>query len=151
MGRVVPRRFTKPRTVPWCPPAPWTFRPEYPEGAPRVCRSNYYWPVMIPGRTGPVTVGVIDRVLHFYSHWGLTERSALIQIEDAWHILYDFDTEWEVINQHGYWIEFVNDSQELVARISRANAQRFGHQLEHGYRPKWAVPLKHYSIHRRSQ
>lgn len=103
------------------------------------------------GREGPVTVGVIDRMLHLYSHWGLTERSALIQIDGAWHIIYDFETEWEVVRAYGFWIEFVSDPQELVARISRENAERFGHHMEHGSRPKWAVPMKHYSVHRRDQ
>ena len=116
-----------------------------------MCRSNYAWPVRIPGRTGPVEVGVIDRMLHLYSHWGLTERSSLIQIEDAWHIIYDLDTEWEVVSDHGFWIEFVSESQNLVARISRHDAQRFGHHTEHGSRPKWAVPMRHYSVHRRAQ
>lgn len=133
------------------PPAPWTWRSQVPEGAPRVCRSNFAYPVRIPGRTGTVEVGVIDRRLQMYSHWGLTEQSALIKIGDQWHVIYDFETEWQVVEQYGFWLEFVSDSRETVARISREDAERFGHKMEHGDRTKWAVPMKHYSVHRRQQ
>lgn len=149
--RRVRRKYTA-KTVPrrYQPRAPWTFKGEYPTGAPRVCRSIVHWDVEMPGQSGMVTVGVIDTLLHLYSHWGLTPHSVLVKIDDVWTILYDLEAEWPVVIDSGFWIEFVNDSQEFVARISREDAQRFGHQIEHGSRPKWAVPLNHYEIHRRS-
>lgn len=143
--RRVKRRFTA-KAKPLHRPAPWTFRPEYPEGAPRVCRSNYHWPVMLQNKQ----VGVIDRMLHLYSHWGLTSVSTLVRLEDVWHVLYDSESEWSVVSEYGFWIEFVDDTREVVARISREDAQRFGHQMKHGTRTVWAVPFEHYQKHRRN-
>lgn len=144
--RRVQRRHTKERGA-YSPPAPWTFRDEYPgDGAPRVCRSNYYWPVLLNKHE----VGVIDRMLHLYSHWGLTAVSAAVQVDSKWFIVYDFEAEWQTILSFGFWIEFVDDSRQSVARISREDALKFGHQMEHGSRQVWAVPFEHYQVHRRS-
>lgn len=100
---------------------------------------------------GPVEVGTIDRLLHLYTHWGLTEASALMKEDGEWQVVYDLQREWSaVVQPFAFWLEYVSDSRELVARISREDAERFGHQTKSGSTPVWAVPLKHYSVHRRA-
>lgn len=160
---VVGRRHTSPRctrtTAPeWSvdndvevpvrvPPAPWTFRREWPrEGAPRYLRSQYLDFV----RIGTTDVGVFDWLYQTYSHWGVSESSVLVRVNDEWEILYDFDAEWSVVMDRAFWIEFVSDTRERVARISREDAIRFGDKMEYEGRAVWAVPMKHYETHGRS-
>lgn len=142
--RLVRRRITLAKRI---PPAPWTFKEDWHVGAPRVCRTNLCWPVMV----GTAEVGTIDRALHLYQHWGTGPASTLIKIGHEWCVIYDFDAEWKVISEHGYWIEFVDELQKATARISRQDAKRFGHQTEHKGRPIWAVPFGRYEHHRRQQ
>lgn len=145
MARLVRRRHTAPRQPDWTPRAPWTYRPEYHEGAPRACRSSFFWPV----RSGGAEVGGIDRMLRFYSHWGATPVSAFRKIDGVWFILYD-EIEWRTIQEYGFWIEFVNDSTESVARISREDANRFVQQMNLGERKVYAIPFNQYTTHRRT-
>lgn len=143
MRRVL-RKHTRGRED-YSPPAPWSFRPEYPHGAPRVCRSNYYWPVLVNGHEA----GTIDRMLHLYTQFGVTEVSATVRLDSKWFVIYDFDTEWRTILSFAHWIELADDRRETVARISREDAMKFGHKMEHGTRQVWAVPFDHYQVHRR--
>lgn len=110
-----------------------------------MCRSNLYQQVLI----GTVLVGTIDRMLHLYTHWGLTEKSAYVRIDDVWHLIYDLDTEWRVVIESGFWIEYASDSEKAVARVSREDALRFGHKTTHGNRAVWAVPFDKYTVHKR--
>jgi hypothetical protein len=140
--RTVSRRHTRQE---WTPPAPWTYREEMKEGAPRVCRSNLYQTVLI----GTAEVGSIDRMLHLYTHWGMTEVSAHVKVDGEWFLVYDLETEWRIVLESAFWIEYASDKSEAVARISRADAVRFGSQKKYGTRWVWAVPFGKYQTHRR--
>jgi hypothetical protein len=114
-------------------------------GAPRVCRSNLYRYV----RIGNVEVGTIDPLLNLYTHWGMTEVSAHVKVEGEWFLVYDLETEWRIVLEYAFWIEYASDKSEAVARISRADAIRFGRQVQYGTRWVWAVPFDKYQTHRR--
>lgn len=140
--RLVHRRVTKP----WYPKAPWEYRGVWREGAPRVLRSPWSYPVIVDG----VEVGLLDVIQHLYSHHGATDHSAHVKIDSEWFVVYELETEWRAVQSKAYWIEYVNDSQEAVARISRIDARRQGHRTTHGGREVWAVPFKHYEVLRRA-
>lgn len=152
MGRRVGRQHT--RKAPSGPPAPWTlqrrvvseddpndiwFEPRvWATGPPRFMRSNYAIPVVL----NSTEVGLYDPLYRAYSHWGLTKHSAHKKVDGKWFIFYHA-TEWQVVLDGAFWIEFVSESEEAVARISRENAVRSGHQTAEGF---WAVPFTEYEV-----
>jgi hypothetical protein len=121
--------------------SPWSKRPCWPTGAPRVCLTNLRDPIVAPvGAQSFVVLGEFDRLLRLYQHRAsiCSEGLAIYPIEQVWNPLWQKGCEW---------IEMFDDEKEVVLRIDFRSALRYGSMEPSPMGDVWAIPLGQYTSH----
>lgn len=138
--RTVPRGCTYKRAT---RTSPWSKRPIWPSGAPRVALTNLRTPFVVS--VGEETFGVLgefDQLLRLYQHRGATRNSVL---HDG-NVCYRVEEEWTRLLELGCeWLEFIDPLEESVHRIDFRSALRYGFGEASPQGPVWAVPLAQYT------
>jgi hypothetical protein len=117
---------------------PWSKRPSWPTGAPRVCLTNLRTPIVVPvGSESFIALGEFDSLLRLYQHRGSSTRE---------HVRYRIEEEWDPLRDKGVeWFELVDDELESVLRIDFRSALRYGFQEPSRTGQVWAVPSEQYT------
>lgn len=125
------------------PRPPWEWRPCFQGGAPRTCLSSHRDPVYIRRDEHVFRVGQFDWMLRMYQHVGISDRA----VRWEGYILYDLDHELPLIRLSTDWIEYVDNRQEIVFRISKKEALAAGGEVQTPDGLRFGVPLSAYSSH----
>jgi hypothetical protein len=127
------------------PRPPWTWRSQFPQGAPRTCLSSHRDPVYLRYGGHVYKVGQQDWLLRLYQHSGVSDSAVLWE----GYVLYDLEAELPMIRTSIDWIEYVDKRREMVFRISKKEAVTAGRVVETPDGERFGVPLSTYSVHER--
>jgi hypothetical protein len=133
--RSVSRRCTSKRAT---RTSPWSKRPSWPTGAPRVCLTNLRTPIVVPvGAESFIALGEFDSLLRLYQHRGSSTRE---------HVRYRIEEEWNLLQDMGVeWLELFDDELESVLRIDFRSALRYGSKEPSSLGPVWSIPLAQFT------